>query len=282
MKKIEFLKVVLLGLLLMSHSLWAAGKTFKVGETIFVGFPAANIKDDAFIIGLVTHVLPKDRYQIKVMDYVKGHDYGISCVPIAVDDQGSASVDKGWEMWENKKSLTQNGLEYIVDGKHVMPLAEGQHKFITRNNVYTNYQRWRSNAPMLSVDRLNIAENEARSVGLERMIPAFELAKKDRQAYYEGNFGRPYWPHEAVSRLPAVLKAVLDELKTQPELKKQWFAKQRDWKKINQDTYLCFTLDAIDKIVEDARYTVEDADKSKVDPKALAEVNALLNQLKRN
>ncbi len=275
------LKAIFLGcLMLFALPVWAHGKHFKVGETVFVGFPAADIKDDAFIIGLITKVLPKNQYRIKVMDYVKGHDYGVSCVPMAVDEQGEASEEKGWEMWSDKKQLTQNGLEYKVKGKNVMPLSEGQHLFITRNNVYVNFGRWRSNAPMLSVDRLDIAENEARSAGLSSMIPAFEIAKKDRQAYYEGNFGRPYWPHEAISRLPAVLKAALHELNTHPELKKQWYAKQRDWQKINQDSYLYFMMQALTKITNDAQYTLDDADLSKADPKAVAEVKALLKQLK--
>jgi len=282
MKSMQILKGVLLALLMVSQSVVAGGKPFKVGETIFVGYPAANIKDDAFIIGLITRVLPKDQYQIKVMDYVEGHDYGLSCVPMAVDERGTLSEEKGWELWDDKKKLTQNGLEYIVSGKNVMILSEGQHKFITRNNVYTNYGRWRSNAPMLSVDRLDIAENEARSVGLDAMIPVFELAKKERQAYYEGNFGRPYWPHEAVERLPKVLHAVLNELRQHPELKKQWYAKERNWKKVSQDTYLHFMLDAIYKIVDDARYTADEADQSKVNLKALAQVQALLKQLERN
>jgi len=265
----KFLQQLVLALFLISHSMvTASAGTFKVGETVFVAYPAANIKEDAFIIGLVTQALPeKKQYRIKVMDYVEGHDYGLSCVPMALDERGELSKDKGWELWTDTKKLTQNGLEYLVSAKDVLSLAQGQHRFITRNNVYINYSRWRSNAPMLSIDRLEIASNEARSVGLGALLPVFELAKKERQAYYEGNFGRPYWPHEVIDRLPMVLQAVIDELNQQPSLKKQWFAKQRDWQTINQDTYLFFMIDAIDKIVEDARYTLADADLSQTNPK---------------
>jgi len=279
----KFLQQLVLALFLISHSMvTASAATFKVGETVFVAYPAANIKEDAFIIGLVTQALPeKKQYRIKVMDYVEGHDYGLSCVPMALDERGELSKDKGWELWTDTKKLTQNGLEYLVSAKDVLSLAQGQHRFITRNNVYINYSRWRSNAPMLSIDRLEIASNEARSVGLGALLPVFELAKKERQAYYEGNFGRPYWPHEVIDRLPMVLQAVIDELNQQPSLKKQWFAKQRDWQTINQDTYLFFMIDAIDKIVEDARYTLADADLSQTNPNSLTQVKALLKQLKR-
>ena len=279
----KFLQQLVLVLFLISHSIvTASAGTFKVGETVFVAYPAANIKEDAFIIGLVTQALPeKKQYRIKVMDYVEGHDYGLSCVPMALDERGELSKDKGWELWTDTKKLTQNGLEYLVSAKDVLSLAQGQHRFITRNNVYINYSRWRSNAPMLSIDRLEIASNEARSVGLGALLPVFELAKKERQAYYEGNFGRPYWPHEVIDRLPMVLQAVIDELNQQPSLKKQWFAKQRDWQTINQDTYLFFMIDAIDKIVEDARYTLADADLSQTNPNSLTQVKALLKQLKR-
>lgn len=256
----------------------AQSRTFQVGQTVFVGFPAPNIKDDAFIIGLVRKVLSNNRYQIKVMDYVQGHDYGVSCVPMAIDEQGNESEAKGWELWDDKKKLTQNGVEYIVSGKNVMPLSVGQHKFITRNNVFTTYSRWRSNAPMLSVDRLNIAESEARSVGLGAMVSVFELAKLDRQAYYEGNFGRPYWPYEAVDHLPVVLKAVIHVLKTHPKLNKLWRQTPRDWKAINQDTYTYFMVDAIDKIVSDASGTL-DEDMEKADPQAIKEVKRLLKRL---
>ena len=279
----KFLQQLVLVLFLISHSMvTASAGTFKVGETVFVAYPAANIKEDAFIIGLVTQALPeKKQYRIKVMDYVEGHDYGLSCVPMALDERGELSKDKGWELWTDTKKLTQNGLEYLVSAKDVLSLAQGQHRFITRNNVYINYSRWRSNAPMLSIDRLEIASNEARSVGLGALLPVFELAKKERQAYYEGNFGRPYWPHEVIDRLPMVLQAVIDELNQQPSLKKQWFAKQRDWQTINQDTYLFFMVDAIDKIVEDARYTLADADLSQTNPNSLTQVKAMLKQLKR-
>ena len=279
----KFSQQLVLALFLISHSMvTASAGTFKVGETVFVAYPAANIKEDAFIIGLVTQALPeKKQYRIKVMDYVEGHDYGLSCVPMALDERGELSKDKGWELWTDTKKLTQNGLEYLVSAKDVLSLAQGQHRFITRNNVYINYSRWRSNAPMLSIDRLEIASNEARSVGLGALLPVFELAKKERQAYYEGNFGRPYWPHEVIDRLPMVLQAVIDELNQQPSLKKQWFAKQRDWQTINQDTYLFFMIDAIDKIVEDARYTLADADLSQTNPNSLTQVKAMLKQLKR-
>ena len=67
-------------------------QTFQLGETVFVGLPSINIKDDAFIIGEVTKQLDNGDYQIKVQDYVEGHDYGAFCQPVAVVEGDSGKT----------------------------------------------------------------------------------------------------------------------------------------------------------------------------------------------
>lgn len=257
---------------MMSHQ-------FKVGDTVLVGFPATNIKDDAYIIGVVQKITPKGDYQITVRDFVEGHDYGLSCVPIAVDSSGNETGQSGWEMWDDTKQLTSNGLEYIVPADNVVKLAKGQMNFIDRYNVYITYSRWKSNVPVMSVDRLESAEAEANYANISEIIPAFEIAKLDRVSYFDPTNGRPYWPYESVPHLTKLMDHIIALLKSRPELNKLWRAEKRDWTKINQSMETYFLIDAIDKAVDDAYFLLNEESIHKADTKALKRLKEQLKHL---
>lgn len=257
---------------MMSHQ-------FKVGDTVLVGFPSTNIKDDAYIIGVVQKITPKGNYQISVRDFVEGHDYGLSCVPIAVDSAGNETGQSGWEMWDNTKQLTSDGLQYIVPADNVVKLAKGQMNFIDRYNVYITYSRWKSNVPVMSIDRLESAEAEAKYAKVSEMIPAFEIAKLDRASYFDPTNGRPYWPYESVPHLTKLMDHIIALFKKRPELNKLWRAKKRDWTKINQSMETYFLIDALDKAVDDAYFLLNEESIDKADTKALKRLKEQLKYL---
>lgn len=257
---------------MMSHQ-------FKVGDTVLVGFPSTNIKDDAYIIGVVQKITPKGNYQISVRDFVEGHDYGLSCVPIAVDSAGNETGKSGWEMWDNTKQLTSDGLQYIVPADNVVKLAKGQMNFIDRYNVYITYSRWKSNVPVMSIDRLESAEAEAKYAKVSEMIPAFEIAKLDRASYFDPTNGRPYWPYESVPHLTKLMDHIIALFKKRPELNKLWRAKKRDWTKINQSMETYFLIDALDKAVDDAYFLLNEESIDKADTKALKRLKEQLKYL---
>lgn len=257
----------------------AFAKTFKVGDTILVAFPATNIEDDAYIIGVVKKVTPDGNYQIHVRDYVQDHDYGVSCVPIAVNESGQESTKAGWDLWDDTRQLSTSGLEYIVPADKVMKLSTGKMLFIDRYNVFVTYSRWKDNAPVMSIGKLESTKNEAVATGLKGMVPALELAIKDRASYYDPENGRPYWSYETVTKLTKLLSYVKTQLKNDPKLNRLWRENPRDWKKIDESMKYHFMVDAIDKVVHDA-YLIQWADNiEKTDPKDMKKLQSQLKFL---
>lgn len=283
-KKIKprILKLFSLSMLTLSLFISSTGtqaQSFSLGETVFVAFPQANIKDDAFIIGQISAFTQKGDFQIAVQDYVEGHDYGSSCVPISknTQDQGLGS---GWEIWQDTTKLDTKQLEYIVPKNQVMKLDEGKHYFVERNNVYIVFGRWKSDAPMLTVERLQRAEREAQSAGLKTMLPAFELAILHRKSFY-GDYGRPLLPHEAVAPLNTALNTALELFKKDQALESLWRAKPRDWEEIGQSSRHYFLIEAIDKIVEDAQDQLYEEGLEKAPPDELQRLRQNLLKFKR-
>ncbi|MDX1795650.1 MAG: hypothetical protein R3219_02905 [Hydrogenovibrio sp.] len=278
MKKI--IQVLVLTLAALGFASQAMAQKFKVGDTILVGFPASNIKDDAYIIGVVRKITPKGDYQIAVRDYVQGHDYGVSCVPIAVDSQGQETGKSGWEIWgKDTKKLRTQDLQYIVPASNAIPLNYGQMHYIDRYNIYVTYSRWKSHAPVLSVDRLETAQHEAISADMPGINPAFDIAILDRESYYENNTGRPYMPNESVPHLNKLFDHIAKVLKNDPHLNKLWRAKKRDWKAINASMKTYFLVDAIDEAVKNATDCLMEDGIEDSDPKALASLKSKLKSL---
>ncbi|WP_373017104.1 hypothetical protein [Thiomicrorhabdus sp.] len=277
-KSSQFHLAVLTVFCLLSANNVYAGH-FSVGETVFVAFPQPNIKDDAFIVGKVTKELKNGDYQLAVLDYVEGHDYGSSCVPISKEtDQGLGS---GWEVWKDTTKLDTKQLEYAVSQKNIMKLDVGKHYFIERNNLYIVFGRWKSDAPMLTIERLKRAEREAKTAGLEDMVPAFELSMLQRQSFY-GEYGRPLMPFETIAPLNQALEAILKLFKEDNQLAKLWRAKQRDWKAIEKSTRYYFLIEAIDKIVSDSKDQLYEDGVEEADPDTLKAMKQNLSQLQRD
>lgn len=274
--------VIFLGMALSTQSV---AKNFSPGDVVFVSFPAANIKDDAFIIGKVQAIMPNQDYRISVLDYVEGHDYGSSCIPMVKNEPAQApqtpqeSIAVNWELWPDTTTLDTKKLDYVVAKKDVVALSYGKTYFVERNNLSIVFGRWLSDAPLLNIDRINRAQAQAKSIGLNEMSPAFELAKLHRASFY-GDFGRPLLPHEAISPLVTALKTVQEHLQKNPELFRLWQARPRNWQAINESTKTYFLVEAIDKIISDAQdqlyEDIEDADKNDIE-----QLKRLLNELKR-
>jgi len=250
---------------------------FKPGEQVMVFFPSADIQHDAFIIGIIKGRLSDGRYRIKVTDYVEGHDYGLSCEPLPPSGVGS-EYGQGWEKWDDTRRLNPN-IEYAVPADKLMPAGEGHHYAISRNNIWTRFARWLSDAPVLYVDELEQARRELEPLGLAAMDIPFQLAIAHRKAFYSP-LGSPYWPHEVLPRLIPLLDQIQAILDAHPRLREVYFAKPRPWKKIRQDMFLLFTLRAIDKIVHDATNVLyEDDVQEKGDPADIKTVKRRLRSL---
>lgn len=264
------------GLMALMSVLPLHAKTFAVGETIFVGLPSATIKDDAFIIGIVTKQLENGDYQIRVQDYVQGHDYGAFCQPVAV--RGDSQDENGWELWQDTRQLNQKELEFIVAKERALPYREAQHEYIERNNNWVVFGRWLSDAPILAVERLRRAQADGKTIGLAAMSDAYDLVIAHRYAFYEDGWGRPYWPYETVPRINQYLDQVLTLFKQEPELERLWKTKPRDKAVTDKDMRIHFLMLAIDKVVQDAfNQLYEKLDEA--DPADVALMTRKLEQL---
>ena len=261
----------------------AFAQSFKEGDTVFVGLPSTNIRDDAFIIGQVTRITENGDYQIKVEDYVEGHDYGAFCTPVAVSNASSEFGD-GWELWQDTRSLRQRNLEYIVPAKNVMAHRSGQYHYIERNNTWVVFGRWLSDAPILAPERIERAINGLEPIGLAGMKPALELAIGHRLAFYDQGWGRPYWPYETVAPLNDLISQIALLLESDTVLAKLWYQRPRDQALLLQDVKTFFLISALDKIVQDAYYqlyeNLEKADAAEV--ASLTQKLENLGRVKRN
>jgi hypothetical protein len=249
---------------------------FNVGDQVFVGLPSNTIRDDAFIIGRVSHILDNGDYQLQVMDYVEGHDYGAFCTPVAVTT--TSEYGDGWELWQDTRSLRQANLEFVVPRDSVMPYRTGQYHYIERNNTWVVYGRWISDAPILAPERIERARNDAANYGLEGMTDAFNLAIAHRMAFYEDGWGRPYWPYETVPFLHSLLDKVEQILAEDAQINALFFAKPRDREVLNSSVRNVFLISALDKLVKDS-YNQLYEDLSKADANQVASLTARLAKL---
>ncbi len=276
-KKYIFWVVCFLGL--MTAVLSAQAKPFKIDDTVFVALPSDNIKDDAFIIGKVTGVNAQQNYIISVIDYVAGHDYGLSCVPMvkkSAPNSKASPYDVAWDVWKDTTVLEKERLEYLVRAKEVMGLSEGKHLFIERNNLYIVFGRWKSDAPMLTTERLEQAEHEAVNARVEVMIPALQLAQQHRRSFYDV-FHRPYLPEESVLPLSQLLETVYRLFERDKVLKAAWF----DFKKNRKNTVgrYYFLIEAVNKILNDANDQLYKDGIEKVSPKLIQDFKHKLKRL---
>lgn len=268
--------LLIISLLLFTNI--SVAKTFKIGETILIAFPANNIKDDAYLIGIVRQIAANGDYQLSVTDYVEGHDYGLSCTPILTDSAMKQTNQTGWELWQDTSKPKSQQLEFIVPAKKSMKLSSGKLMFIERYNIYITYSRWKSNAPIMPIGRLESAKKEADSVAISAINPAFDVAILDRKSYYDPKIGRPYWPYESIQPLTVLLTEVDRLLAEDKRLNSLWRAKKRDWREIEKDMKTYFLVDALDKAVADASYILSEDGLEKANPKDL---NKLKKQLKK-
>ncbi|GAB6070234.1 hypothetical protein JCM30760_13310 [Thiomicrorhabdus hydrogeniphila] len=275
-------RIFLISLLLLVSN-YSYANTFQVGETVFVAYPAANIKDDAFIVGKVNKIMSNGDLKVAVLDYVEGHDYGVSCVPMSKNDVGESipsNTDNIWDLWTDTTKLDKQKLDYVVSKKDVLKLGRGKTYFIERNNLYIVFGRWKSDAPMLSAERMSEAEGQAKENGLAGMIPAFELAKLERKSFY-GDYGRPLMPFESVAPMVKTLKALEQDLNKNVSFKKYWFAKDRDWKAISQNTKTYFLMQAADKVLSDAKDLVYADGVENAAPEDLKQLDLYIKRLSR-
>ena len=255
--------------------------TFKIGDVILISFPENNIKDDAYLTGIVREITIKGDYQISVKDFVDGHDYGVSCTPIAINSTGQKTAQSGWEIWTDTRNPINKQLEFIVPADKAMKLSSGKLMFIDRYNIYIVYSRWKSNAPIMSISKIESTKEYAKETGIGAINSALDIAILDRKSYYDPVINRPYWAYESVKPLTVLLEHIQSLLENDKNLNALWRAKKRDWKTIEKDMQTYFLIDSIDKAVTDAGYLLNEDGLEKANPVTLLKLKKQLKNLKR-
>ncbi len=256
-------------------------KTFKIGDVILISFPENNIKDDAYLTGIVREITIKGDYQISVKDFVGGHDYGVSCTPIAINSTGQKTAQSGWEIWTDTRNPINKQLEFIVPADKAMKLSSGKLMFIDRYNIYIVYSRWKSNAAIMSISKIESTKEYAKETGIGAINSALDIAILDRKSYYDPVINRPYWAYESVKPLTVLLEHIQSLLENDKNLNALWRAKKRDWKTIEKDMQTYFLIDSIDKAVTDAGYLLNEDGLEKANPVTLLKLKKQLKNLKR-
>lgn len=260
---------VLIGSALLIQSSMTFAKEFKIGDQVFAAFEAGNIKDDAFMIGSVKRIMSNGDYLLDVQDYVVGHDYSSSCVPISKHEDPQATAEgyaKGWELIDDKSQLSVEDYDYVVPAANLMTVNQGKHYFVERNNLYFVFGRWKSDAPVLTEDRIVRAQREAKTANLDDMLSALELMRLHRISFYSEQ-NRPLYPFERIQPLNTMMAFAIKVLEEDKNLKMLWSARPRDWEIISKSTKYYFLIDAIDKALSDSKTQiyetgVEEAGKS--------------------
>ena len=272
--------ILVLVFITLSFASQSLAKNFKVGETVFVAFPAGNIKDDAFIVGKINQILADGDFQVSVLDYVEGHDYGVSCIPMVKGSYGSGQPDEVWEMWTDTTKLNTEELDYKVPKEKVLKLGYGKNFFVERNNLYIIFGRWLSDAPMLNIEKMDQAIGLAKKNGLAGMEPAFRLAMLEREAFY-GDYGRPLYAFETIKPMLKVMQKVDEIFASDSQLKKLWHERPRNWELLNDNSKYYFLVNAIDKVVEKAWDQIYEDGLEKADPSDLDKLKAYVKKYKR-
>ncbi|MBN2646503.1 MAG: hypothetical protein JXR44_01805 [Thiotrichales bacterium] len=257
---------------------------FMPGDSVFVAFPAGNIKDDAFITGTVKQVEKNGDYLLEVQDYVEGHDYGSSCIPMIKKEDPQAMAlgyGPGWEVWTDTTKLDRERLNYIVPKAQTMKLGIGKQYFVERNNLYIVFGRWKSDAPVMTLDRIERAQSEALSAGLKELVPVLDLVATHRQTFYDDN-NRPLYAFERIAPAIVLLQQAQQVLQQDATLNRLWRAKQRNWSEIGKSTYTYFMIEALDKSVRDASDQLYEEGIERAGLQKVEQLRALSEVLQRN
>lgn len=274
------MKILLITLLIFISSLtYAQATKFKIGDTILIAYPANNIKDDSYLIGIVRYITVTGDYRLAITDFVEGHDYGLACVPIVIDSRGAPTTQSGWEVWTDTTNPIHERLEFIVPADRAMKLSSGKMLFIERYNIYIVFSRWLSNVPILAIDKLKMTQRDARAINMAEINPAFDIAILDRLSFYKAENGVPLWPYQSIEPLTTLLSHIQKTLNEDPKLNTLWQAKKRDWDTIEQSMQSYFLIRAIDKAITNASHILYEDGLEKADPKYLTKLKKQLNYL---
>lgn len=267
-QKIISANLVALLLLLSAHT---QAYTPAIGDRVWIDMPAINIDDDAYGQGKVTDIIndKQSRVYIQSITASKAFSSGISCALNTNDTLG----------WQTPDVL-RTEKEEVFSNLQLYPWEVGYNRYYERQNWLLTFLKWVDRHPVIERDRLTESQKLVKERGMNDLARVSDLMIREYDAYQGANFTIYPIPKRLANTI-TLLEHLQQTFVQEPKLKKLWFSAQRDFTTMNEDSYGFFMIQAIDKIIEDAKKTRRLLSKNLNDSPDAKKFDQLISQLKR-
>jgi hypothetical protein len=246
--------------------------TPQVGDRVWIDMPAINIDDDAYGQGKVVALVNEKRTNVYVQSIIasKAFSSGISCALNTNDTVG----------WQTPDVL-RTEKEEVFSNLQLYPWAVGYNRYYERQNWLLTFLKWVDRHPVIERDRLTEGQRIVKERGMNDLARVSDLIIMEYDAYQGANFSIYPIP-KRLANTNKLLEHLQQRFAAEPKLKQLWFAKQRDFTTMNEDSYGFFMIQAIDKIIEDAKKSRRLLSKDLNDSPDAKKFDQLISQFKRS
>ncbi|MBD3767500.1 MAG: hypothetical protein IE928_06025 [Gammaproteobacteria bacterium] len=267
-QKIISASLAALLLLLSAHT---QAYTPASGDRVWIDMPAINIDDDAYGQGKVTGIIndKQSRVYIQSITASKAFSSGISCALNTNDTVG----------WQTPDVL-RTEKEEVFSNLQLYPWAVGYNRYYERQNWLLTFLKWVDRHPVIERDRLTEGYRIVKERGMNDLARVSELIIMEYDAYHGANFNIYPIP-KRLANTNKLLEHLQQRFAAEPKLKQLWFAAQRDFTTMNEDSYGFFMIQAIDKIIEDAKKSRRLLSKDLNNSPDAQKFDQLISQFKR-
>lgn len=257
--------------LLLLVSAHAFAYTPATGDRVWIDMPAINIDDDAYGQGKVTALVneKQSRVYIQSITASKAFSSGISCALNTNDTVG----------WQTPDVL-RTEKEEVFSNLQLYPWAVGYNRYYERQNWLLTFLKWVDRHPVIERDRLTEGLRLVKERGMDDLARVSELMIMEYDAYQGANFNIYPIP-KRLANTNLLLEHLIQKMAKEPKLKNLWYAQQRDFTSMNENSYGFFMIQAIDKIIEDAKKSRRLLSKELNDSPDAQKFDQLINQFKR-
>jgi hypothetical protein len=242
------------------------------GDRVWIDMPAINIDDDAYGQGKVVSIVNEKQSKVLVESIIasKAFSSGISCALNTNDSVG----------WQTPDVL-RTDKEETFSNLQIYPWSVGYNRYYERQNWLLTFLKWVDRHPVIERDRLTEGQRLVKERGMHDLARVNDLIIREYDAYQGANFTIYPIPQRLANTIH-LLEYIQQTFKAEPKLKQLWFSKQRDFTRMNEDSYGFFMIQAIDKIVEDARKSRRLLSKDLNDSPDAKRFDQLIIQFKRS
>ncbi|MBP7900847.1 MAG: hypothetical protein KAZ85_02510 [Gammaproteobacteria bacterium] len=266
-------KIISAGLaaLLLLLSAHTQAYTPTSGDRVWIDMPAINIDDDAYGQGKVTAIVndKQSRVYIQSITATKAFSSGISC---ALNTNDTVA-------WQTPDVL-RTEKEEAFSNLQLYPWAVGYNRYYERQNWLLTFLKWVDRHPVIERDRLTEGLKVVKERGMNDLARVSDLMIMEYDAYQGANFNIYPLP-KRLANTNVLLEQLQKRFATEPKLKKLWYSTKRDFTTMNEDSYGFFMIQAIDKIIEDAKKSRRLLSKDLNDSPDAQKFDQLISQFKR-